>query len=52
MIVVEAKVILTQEEFDKFAKITLESYSDEWYSNAVLVSIADDYNLQYKDIYD
>ncbi len=46
------RVPMTQEEFDRFAVAALELYSDEWYSNEVLIAISSVYNFGYKDQYE
>ena len=42
---------LTQEEFDKFALIANEIYGDQWYSDNVLMEIAEHYDLDYESIF-
>ena len=42
---------LTQEEFNKFALIAMEIYRDDWYSDNVMVAVAEYYNLEYESIF-
>ena len=42
---------LTQEEFNKFALIAMEVYADQWYSDSVLIEIAEHYNLEYDSVF-
>lgn len=48
---VTVRTPLTQEEFDRFRIAVMECYSDSWYSDQVLMAVADTYGFNYESEY-